>query len=148
MRSYIEKNIQDHSQISRCLVVEDDASQLDLIRRQLSRLEPGIQIDLAGDYEEGLKSLKTNRYDFVLCDVMLPNNQSGVDLWRKVSRAGNFTPFVMTSGLRKEEFSEKFRFGEQAPEFLSKPFKLMDLQTKVDSVLMDIAIDPIELNFK
>ncbi len=135
--------------MSRCLVVDDDPSQKTLMIRQIALAEPGIQIDSASNYEEGIKSLKKQHYDFVLCDVILPDSKSGVDLWRMISASGDSTPFVMTSGLKEDQFFAKFSPFEHAPQFLPKPFRLHDLRSRINSILPRIPggmTIPLDLN--
>ena len=70
----------------RVLVVEDHAGLARNIARALKE-SAGYAVDVALDGEDGLHLTKTNPYDLILLDLMLPK-LGGVEVLRAARRAG------------------------------------------------------------
>jgi len=95
----------------------------------------GYQVEIAGDGETALKSIKTHpeRFDVILLDVMLP----GIDGFTVVSelrKAGLFVPvLIMTARGRPEDVLQGFAAG--ADDYLPKPFELSILLARLGGLL-------------
>lgn len=83
------------------LVVDDDDVDREAIRRALAS---GTARDVveAGDGDAALAALEARAFDCALFDVRLPR-ESGIELLRRVRRAGVRTPVVMLTGFGDEQ---------------------------------------------
>ena len=105
---------------SRRLLVIDDEENM---RHMLSALlkKSGYRVDLAADGCEGLKALEQTHYDFVLCDIKMPN-MDGMEFLREAGdRIKNSTVIMMSAYGTTETAIEAMKLG--AYDYISKPFK-------------------------
>jgi PAS domain S-box-containing protein len=129
MGQVVEPQIAD-TKAPTVLVVDDDASARDVLRRYLTK--EGFSVVLAADGKEGLETLKTLRPIAVLLDVMLP----GMDGWRvlKCIRDNAETaniPVIMQTALADENFA----YALGASGFLRKPVARKDLALTLKEVI-------------
>jgi CheY-like chemotaxis protein len=66
----------------RILVVDDEASLRDVLGRILSA--EGYVVTEAGNGKDALKALEKERFDFILCDIRMPE-MGGLELLREVT---------------------------------------------------------------
>lgn len=102
---------------SRVLIVEDDASTREALRRVLAA--EGCDIDLAVDGEKAIGCLARSRYDAVVLDIALPK-LSGTDVMEYIAST---TPellasIVVVTGLDASEIRKLF---PSVCETLAKP---------------------------
>jgi DNA-binding response OmpR family regulator len=114
----------------RVLVVDDDPTVADVVRRYLER--DGYAVLLAGDGETALRLAAEHRPDLVVLDLMLPGID-GLEVCRRL-RAESNVPVVMLTALGEE--SDRI-VGLQlgADDYVSKPFSPKELTLRVGSVL-------------
>lgn len=102
------------------LIVEDEAHLAEGLRYNLDA--EGYSTDIAEDAETGLEKLKSEKFDAVVLDVMLPG-MSGFDAVREIRKRGDTTPVLMlTARGRPEDILEGLDAG--ADDYLPKPFDL------------------------
>lgn len=84
--------------VKKILIIEDDSFIRDLYKRQLDLA--GFQTDAVGLGEEGLMALKTNMYDLVLLDIMLPH-MNGLDVLKQIKgdEKHKNTPVILLTNL-------------------------------------------------
>ena len=101
------------------LVIDDEENMRHMLSVMLSR--QGYRIDLASNGEEGLACLKDNAYDYILCDIRMPEMDGKTFLIRALE--GHVTaPIIMMSAYGTVETAvECMKRG--AYDFISKPFK-------------------------
>ncbi len=107
----------------RALVVED----YDPLRRAVSEglREAGFAVDATGDGEEGWWYAKSQPFDLIVLDLMLPN-LNGLDLLRRLRQKGGETPvLVLTARDAVEDRVKGLDAG--ADDYLVKPFALEEL---------------------
>ena len=75
----------------RILVVEDEKKIADFIKRGLK--EEGYAVDVAYDGEQGLFLARSNSYDLMLLDLMLPK-VDGLTICRNLKKEGIRTPII------------------------------------------------------
>ncbi|MBB4119485.1 DNA-binding NtrC family response regulator [Mesonia hippocampi] len=79
------------------LIIEDEAA----IRRVLSKIlkeeDESYQVDEAADGVEGVKKIKANDYDLVLCDIKMPK-MDGVEVLQEIQKLKPEIPVIMISG--------------------------------------------------
>jgi DNA-binding response OmpR family regulator len=77
------------------LCVDDDADLLEAVKLRLEHA--GYKINTALTAEEGLRSFKAEKPDFIIVDLMMEEIDSGVALVKDLSLAGNKAPIFMLS---------------------------------------------------
>lgn len=86
------------------LVVEDSATQRELLKVMLDEL--GMDVEVAADLATGLSLLKTNQYDAVMLDLILPDS-AGIETLIAVSSAQAWTPIVVLTSLEEESLGDE-----------------------------------------
>jgi DNA-binding response OmpR family regulator len=116
--------------VERVLVVDDDTTVRDVVRRYLEHA--GYEVELAGDGEMALKLMSAREPDIVVLDLMLPGID-GIEVCRRVRQRGS-TPVVMLTALGEEEDRiAGLQIG--ADDYVTKPFSPRELVLRVESVL-------------
>lgn len=103
--------------MKRILIIDDETS----IRRTLRDIleNEGYAIDDAPDGSEGLKLVKANHYDVVLCDIKMPK-MDGLEVLDKILESNSDVPVVMISGHGNIDTAvDAIRKG--AYDYISKP---------------------------
>ncbi|GAA3065325.1 response regulator transcription factor [Actinokineospora globicatena] len=119
----------------RVLVVDDDVTVSDVVRRYLER--DGHHVVLAGTGEDALRLVDADRPDLVVLDLMLPGID-GVEVCRRLRGA---IPVIMLTALGEEENRiAGLRLG--ADDYVTKPFSPRELALRVQSVLRRAAPRP------
>jgi len=115
---------------ARVLVVDDDPTVSDVVRRYLERA--GFAVDKAGDGPTALALAAERSPDLVVLDLMLPG-MSGLEVCRRLRRASD-VPVVMLTALG-EESDRVVGFETGADDYVTKPFSPRELALRVQSVL-------------
>jgi len=122
----------------RFLVVDDFSTMRRVVRGLLKEI--GFDdVDEADDGVAALAKLKSQPYDFVICDIGMPI-MSGIDLLRMVrtDAALRHIPMLMvTAEARKEDIVLAVQNG--AAGYLVKPFTKEALEERVKKALRDHA---------
>ncbi|HEY2765590.1 MAG TPA: response regulator transcription factor [Pseudonocardiaceae bacterium] len=114
----------------RVLVVDDDPTIRDVVRRYLER--DGHVVILAGDGESGMALAGQQLPDLVVLDLMLPGID-GLEMYRRL-RARSEVPVVMLTALGEEaDRISGLQLG--ADDYVTKPFSPAELALRVMSVL-------------
>lgn len=114
----------------RILVVEDEKKIADFIKRGLK--EEGYAVDAAYDGEEGLFLAKTNEYDLILLDLMIPKID-GLALCRKLKKEKVKAPVIMLTA--KDTVKDKVMgLDSGADDYLTKPFAFEELLARIRAI--------------
>jgi DNA-binding response OmpR family regulator len=114
----------------RVLVVEDSARLRKTVGTALRR--SGYAVDVAGDGEEGLWLAKSNDYDVVVLDVMLPK-RDGLDVLRALrSDARQIHVLLLTARDTVGDRVSGLQAG--ADDYMVKPFALEELLARVQAL--------------
>lgn len=95
--------------------------------------EEGYEMSVALDGETGLKMALDHSYDLIILDIMLPG-RNGLDVCRAIRAANNFTPILFLTALGTAE-NVVIGLDTGADDYLVKPFKFIELQARVKSLL-------------
>ncbi len=112
--------------VSKVLVIDDETPIISMMQDILELFE--IEMDGVGTGEEALKLLQENDYDYVICDLNLPDMdgrefyKKAVELKDKVKNA-----FAFSTGYAQDGDMKRF-CDENGIKFLAKPFRLEDIQ--------------------
>ena len=117
--------------MSRILVVEDEAT----IARALEDdfRAQGYDVELAADGRAGFEKARTNAFDLVVLDVMLPG-KDGFDVCRDLRRAGTRTPILMLTA-KTHEAEKVLGLELGADDYVTKPYSRRELQARVKALL-------------
>lgn len=101
------------------LIIDDEENLRHMLSVMLAR--QGYRVDLAGNGEEGLNALMNNVYDYILCDIRMPEMDGKTFLLRALEEHVA-APIIMMSAYGTVETAvECMKRG--AYDFISKPFK-------------------------
>ena len=111
----------------RLLVVEDYKPLQQSIVKGLR--EAGFAVDVTGDGKEGLWYAKSNEYDAIILDIMLPG-LDGLSLLKQLRKAGSKTHIlILTAKDKLEDKVTGLDFG--ADDYLVKPFAFEELLARL-----------------
>ncbi|AHH94112.1 response regulator transcription factor [Kutzneria albida] len=114
----------------RVLVVDDDETVRDVVRRYLERA--GLAVTVVGDGESALAEFARQPADLVVLDLMLPGID-GLEVCRRLRRQHE-VPVVMLTALGEEE-DRVVGLQLGADDYVTKPFSPRELALRVSSVL-------------
>ena len=114
----------------RILVVDDEPGIVDLVGYALRR--EGYAVESAADGKEALERARTEPFDLVVLDVMLPT-LSGVDVCRAL-RAESDVPILMLTA-RDAEVDLVVWLEVGADDYVTKPFSVAELVSRVRAIL-------------
>ena len=127
------------------LVVEDKRSLAGHLGRALE--SEGYRVTLAYDGEEALRLGKTDAYDVMLLDVMLPR-MDGFTVIRKLREVRMRTQAIIVSA-RDSMHDVVYGLDAGADDYLTKPFALDVLLAKVRAAARRVPVrTPQELEFE
>lgn len=112
------------------LLLEDDKSLNRGITLTLQKA--GYQVTSAFTLAEAGSFLETERYALIICDITLPDG-SGLDLGRKIREVGD-TYFIYLTAL-DSEIDMVNGYDTGADDYITKPFSLMVLVSKVNALM-------------
>ncbi len=115
----------------RILVVEDEKKIADFVKRGLK--EEGYAVDVAYDGENGLFMAKTNDYDLIILDLMIPK-MDGITLCRKLKAEKISSPLIMLTA--KDSVEDKvLGLDSGADDYMTKPFAFEELLARIRAML-------------
>ena len=115
----------------RLLMVEDEQDIQAFLQQAL--LEAGYAVDLAPDGKTAENLAKTNKYDILIVDLGLPD-QDGITLITRLRQAGVHAPVLILSARRSVD--DRVRGLEQGgDDYLTKPFALAELLARLRNLL-------------
>jgi CheY-like chemotaxis protein/anti-sigma regulatory factor (Ser/Thr protein kinase) len=127
--------------MKKILVVDDDQTTRHVLRRVLS--SAGFSTTVAKDGVDGLKALKSKRFDLLLLDVWMPR-MNGLEMLGKLpAKKTRPRVVVMTSDEAPQTLLEAVR--KQAFKYVHKPVEAIALLHTVREVLAAADPPPIEV---
>ena len=118
----------------RILVVDDDLRLRDLLKRYLT--EQGFAVDTVPDGVALDRAFTRNRYDLVVLDVMLPNEDGFAicSRLRSSAAAEAHIPVIMLTA-KGDDLDRISGLEIGADDYLSKPFNPRELVARINAVL-------------
>jgi DNA-binding response OmpR family regulator len=113
------------------LVVEDEPTIADVIRRYLAA--DGFGVHLEADGTSGLAAISRLRPAVVLLDVGLPG-LDGIEVCRALRDSGDWTPVLFVTA-RDDEVDRVLGLELGADDYVTKPFSPRELVARVRAIL-------------
>jgi len=112
------------------LLVEDDAAIA--IGLEYSLAQEGFEVQLCYDAASALSAISKNLFDLALIDISLPDG-NGFDICRRIKESCD-TPVIFLTA-RDDEGSVVMGLDIGADDYITKPFRIRELQSRIRSVL-------------
>lgn len=116
------------------LLVVDDEVRIRTIIRKYAEFE-GHEVTEAGDGMEAVLLCRSNRYDLIIMDIMMPE-LDGFSACREIRKISQ-TPIIMLSA-RGEEYDRINGFEVGIDDYVVKPFSPKELMLRVDAIMKRI----------
>ena len=116
--------------MARLLIVDDEMRIRELIKKY-AKFE-GYEVDEAADGIEALEKCRSNDYDLVILDIMMPE-LDGFSVYREL-RKNRPVPVIILSA-RGEEYDRIHGFELGIDDYVVKPFSPRELMMRVAAVL-------------
>lgn len=117
--------------MKRILVVDDESSIVTLLQYTLENA--GYEVDVALDGKTAYQMIKSEKYDFIVLDVMLPQ-MSGMDVCRRVRQKGIQIPILMLTA-RADEYDKIIGLELGADDYMTKPFSPNEVLARIKAIL-------------
>lgn len=115
---------------TRILLAEDEQMLAEILSDTLG--DRGFAVQLAYDGEQALQAVRSNRFDVIVTDVMMPR-MDGYTLARRLRSEGCTTPILfLTARSATEDVVRGFEVGGN--DFLRKPFAIDELIVRVQAL--------------
>ena len=112
----------------RILIVEDEFNLADVIRKSLEKEK--YVIDISGDGEDASYNIRSNIYDLVILDVMLPG-MDGFEILKKMREEEIASKVIMLTAKSTLDYKlEGLQNG--ANDYITKPFHIEELVARVN----------------
>jgi two-component system, OmpR family, copper resistance phosphate regulon response regulator CusR len=115
----------------RILIVEDENKTANYLKKGLT--EHGFTVDIASEGEDGLYLARTETYDLIVLDVMLPG-RSGWSIIKELRSDGIDIPVIFLSA-RDAVHDRVHGLELGADDYLVKPFAFSELLARIRIIL-------------
>ena len=116
---------------ARILIVEDEAGLATTLKDRLNK--EGHTVSVARDGNSGMDMAIREPFDVLILDVMLPG-QNGLAICQKLRQLGSNAPILMLTA-RRQTMDKVIGLRTGADDYLTKPFKMVELLARVDALL-------------
>ena len=121
----------------RVLIVEDEADIALGLEEDLA--SHGFEVETVRDGEAAAKRGREPGWDLILLDLMLPR-KDGYEVCQELRKAGVRTPIIMLTA-RTHEAEKITGLDLGADDYVTKPFSLRELRSRINAVLRRTAED-------
>jgi len=115
----------------RILVIEDEKKIAAFIKRGLK--EEGYAVDTAFDGAEGYELARTEAYDLIVLDLMLPG-LDGLSICKKI-RENKISTFILILTAKDKVPDKVTGLDSGADDYLTKPFAFEELLARIRNLL-------------
>ena len=112
------------------LVVDDEKLIVKGIR--FSLLQDDMEVDCAYDGEEALNLAKSNAYDMILLDVMLPK-MDGFEVCQAL-REFSEVPIIMLTA-KGDDMDKILGLEYGADDYITKPFNILEVKARIKAIM-------------
>ena len=124
------------------ILVVDDESRIRSIIKKYAEFE-GHTIVEAGDGMEAVYLCRSNEFDMVIIDIMMPE-LDGFSACREIRKISN-VPIIMLSA-RGEEYDKINGFEVGIDDYVVKPFSPKELMLRVEAVMKRVKSSPVSIS--
>jgi len=117
------------------LLVEDDLSLIEGLEFTLNK--NGFQVDVVRTVRESFNQLSKTQYDLLLLDLTLPDG-TGFDICRHVRQESTVPIIFLTAS--DEEVNIVMALDMGGDDYITKPFKLNELISRINALLRRVGI--------
>ena len=114
---------------TKILIVEDEIDIREGISEYLS--EVGYDVMVAEDGQEGIDLFKSNEFDLVLLDIMLPKI-NGFGVLSQIREIIDVPVMMLTA--MTDDYSQIMSFNEKADDYITKPFSVVVLHKRIEAL--------------
>ena len=114
---------------TKILIVEDERDIREGISEYLS--EVGYDVMVAEDGQEGIDLFKSNEFDLVLLDIMLPKI-NGFGVLSQIREISDVPVMMLTA--MTDDYSQIMSFNEKADDYITKPFSVVVLHKRIEAL--------------
>ena len=114
----------------KALVVDDEKIIVKGIKFSLE--QEGIVVDCAYDGQEALDKARTNEYDIILLDVMLPV-MSGFEVCQQI-REFSDVPIIMLTA-KGDDMDKILGLEYGADDYITKPFNILEVKARMKAIM-------------
>lgn len=118
------------------LVVDDEKLIVKGIKFSLE--QDGMEVQCAFDGEEALSMIKTQSFDLVLLDLMLPK-LSGLEVCQQV-REFSKVPIIMLTA-KGDDMDKIMGLEYGADDYITKPFNILEVKARIKAIMRRAASD-------
>lgn len=115
----------------RILIVEDEKEILDFLKKSFKN--ECYAVDTASDGEQGSYLARTNDYDLIILDNVMPK-KTGLEVCRDIRKEKNPVPILVLS-VKSETTTKVDLLNAGADDYLTKPFSIDELFARVKALL-------------
>ena len=118
---------------TKLLIVDDDAAICDMLKIYFEN--EGYEVRIANNGADGVSSFKLYEPDLVLLDIMLPE-EDGLSVLaqiRSTPETRNVPVMILTA--KSSEFDKVIGLDSGADDYMTKPFGMMELLSRVRALL-------------
>ncbi|MBS4535843.1 response regulator transcription factor [Clostridium sp. D2Q-14] len=115
---------------SNILIVDDEALLVKGLKYSLE--QDNYDIDTAYDGKDALNKAKSNEYDLIILDLMLPE-MDGLEVCQKI-RETSQVPIIMLTA-KGEDMNKILGLEYGADDYLTKPFNILELKARIKAIL-------------
>ena len=112
------------------LVVDDEKLIVKGIRFSLE--QDGMEVDCAYDGEEALNKAKSNSYDLILLDIMLPK-MDGFEVCQAIREFSDM-PIVMLTA-KGDDMDKILGLEYGADDYITKPFNILEVKARIKAIM-------------
>lgn len=117
--------------MSKILVVDDELSMREFLEILLQK--EGHQIESAASGKEGLERIESEKFDLIICDIMMPRI-SGMEILKRARDLDkNAMVIMITAYASPENAVEAMKIG--AYDYITKPFQVDEIKLVVNKAL-------------
>ena len=113
------------------LAIDDEQVVVNAIVKILGN--ENFSVDTSTNSSEALVKINSNKYNLIICDIMMPD-ADGFEILNQVQKSAASTPIIMSSGYSTIENAVRSLY-EGAVDFVPKPFTADELISSVKRAL-------------
>jgi len=114
--------------MARILLIEDEPGLVMTLQDRL--VDENYEVESANDGEEGFQKAKSDDFDVIVLDLMLPK-KSGLDVCRDLRQAKVETPIIMLTA-KGQVLDKVLGLKLGANDYMQKPFEMMELLARIE----------------